>query len=128
MHSPEQAVGAWVDMWNSYDLSRVDRLFLADARVTYFSSEKERLIKGIDALREHHRGFGFVEGGKVQENKLWLEDLSFEDFGAAVIVVGIWFFRRIGGRTQRGPMTFVYLRGDDGLRLAHAHFAGYREK
>lgn len=42
-------------MWNSYDLTLVDHLFLADAYVTYFSSEKEGLITGIEALRDTER-------------------------------------------------------------------------
>ena len=57
---PEEAVSTWVSMWNSYDLSLVDELFLTDPTVTYFSSEKEGLIKGIDAVSKHHAGFGFV--------------------------------------------------------------------
>ena len=69
----EELVNSWTAMWNSYDLSMVDKLFLQDSRVSYFSSEREGLIKGFDAVREHHAGFGFVEGGKSQENRLWLE-------------------------------------------------------
>ena len=32
-------VDAWVSIWNSYDLSKVEELFLNDSRVAYFSSE-----------------------------------------------------------------------------------------
>jgi hypothetical protein len=39
----EEVVNAWVSMWNSYNLSLVDRLFLIGSNVTCFSSEKEGL-------------------------------------------------------------------------------------
>jgi len=90
----DRYVAAWVEMWNSYDLSMVDRLFLTDSRVTYFSSEKEGLITGIETVREHHREFGFVEGGKEQDNRLWVEELHTSVFGPTAIVTGIWFFTR----------------------------------
>ena len=44
-----RVVDAWVSMWNSHDLSMVDRLFLKDSRPTYSSSEKQDIIKGIEA-------------------------------------------------------------------------------
>ena len=87
-------VDAWVEIWNTYDLNQVDKLFLQDERVTYFSSEKEGAVIGIDAVREHHRGFGFVEGGKDQPNKLWVEDLHTSAFEESAVVTGIWFFKR----------------------------------
>jgi len=124
----ENLVGAWVAMWNSYDLSMVDKLFLTDSTVTYFSSEKEGLIRGIDSVREHHAGFGFVEGGKVQENKLWLEDVQTDIFGPAVIITGIWFFRRgpeTSGEIQRGPVTFLYVQKGSEYRIAHVNFGNY---
>jgi len=55
-------------MWNSYDLSMVDTLFLTDDRLTYLSSKMEGVIRGVENVREHHRGFGFVVGGKDQDN------------------------------------------------------------
>jgi hypothetical protein len=112
-------------MWNSYDLSQVNELFLTDSNLTYFSSEREGVIKGIQAVREHHRGFGFVEGGKVQENELWVEDLHTSDLGSFAIVTGIWFFRRASGEIQRGPVTFVYVQKGDDYLLAHLNFANY---
>ncbi len=121
----------WVAAWNSYDLGEVDRLFLADSRVTYFSSEREGLLRGIEELRRHHEGFGFVSGGKVQPNRLWLEDLHAERFGDTAVVGGIWFFKRgaePGARVQRGPVTFVAVRTETGWRLAHLHFANYPER
>jgi ketosteroid isomerase-like protein len=122
-------IDAWVEMWNTYDLDRVEKLFLTDARVTYFSSEKEGLIRGIDALVSHHEGFGFVRGGKEQPNRLWLEDLIQEGFASTVVVAGIWYFGRGPegeAPPQRGPVTFVCVRDDAEWRLAHVHFATYR--
>ncbi len=60
----EKLVQDWVEMWNTYDLDQVQRLFLDDQRLTYFSSEKEGIIRGMDAVLEHHRGFGFVRPSK----------------------------------------------------------------
>jgi len=123
-------VDAWVDMWNTYDLDRVEELFLDDARVTYFSSEKEGLIRGIDALVAHHEGFGFVRGGKDQPNRLWLEDLHQESFGEAAVVGATWLFRRGPDPEtppQRGPVTFVCVREGGAWRFAHMHFATYPE-
>jgi len=124
----EELVSAWVSMWNSYNLSLVEKLFLADSNVTYFSSEEEGLIKGITALREHHKGFGFVEGGKVQPNKLWVENLQTNIYGPVAIVNGVWFFRRgskDSGEPQHGPVTIVFVQTEDEYRIAHMHFANY---
>jgi len=124
----EESIDAWIAMWNSYDLSLVDKLFLTDSTVTYFSSEKEGLIRGIDAVREHHAGFGFVESGKVQENILWLEDVQTDIFESAAVVTGIWFFRRgpeASGELQRGPVTFVYVQKGNEYRIAHVNFGKY---
>ena len=106
-------ITSWVAMWNSYDLTMVDKLFLQDSRVSYFSSEKEGLIQGITAVREHHVEFGFIEGGKSQENKLWVEDVHTSDFGKAAVVAGIWYFQRgldNPENVQKGPFTFVCLQ------------------
>lgn len=124
----EEFVSAWVLMWNSYDLSLVDELFLTDSHVTYFSSEKEGLIKGFKAIRDYHEGFGFVEGGKVQPNKLWVEDLHTIMYGPVGIVTGVWYFRRREkdtDKTQNGPVTIIYLQIEDEYRIAHMHFANY---
>jgi ketosteroid isomerase-like protein len=125
MISTEQLLEAWVAVWNSYDLNQVDRLFLKDDRLTYFSSEKEGLIRGIEAVREHHRKFGFVEGGKVSENKLWLKDLQVSDFGPVAVAAAIWIFRRASGQEQRGPVTFVCVKEEGEYRLVHLHFSNY---
>ena len=121
-------LGRWVSMWNTYDLTLVDSLFLTDSRLTYFSSEKEGLIQGLEAVREHHVGFGFVEGGKEQENELWLDDLQTQSFGDVVAVEGVWYFRAASGdsaATQKGPVTFLYVLVADTYRIAHVHFANY---
>jgi len=127
----EETVNKWVAMWNSYDLSQVDNLFITDSSVTYFSSEKEGVIKGIEALREHHKGFGFVEGGKAQENKLWLKDIHTGIYGSTAVVTGIWLFQRASdppGKVQRGPVTMVYVYKDNEYRIAHMNFGNYESE
>ncbi len=122
------AVDAWVAMWNSYDLDLVDELFLADSSVTYLSSEREGVITGIDAVREHHAGFGFVPGGEPTQTTLWVENLHATMPGEIAIVTGTWYFRSgpdATGELQRGPMTLVFVPADDGYRIAHAHFSDY---
>ena len=122
---PVEITRPWVTLWSSYDLDQVDRLFLRSEMLTYFSSEREGLIRGIDAVREHHRSFGFVPGGKPSDGKLWLEGLEADSFGDAVLVAGIWYFQRGSEPPQRGPVTFLYVRAGDEYRLAHLHFANY---
>ncbi len=121
-------VGDWVKMWNTYDLDQVDRLFITDQRLTYLSSEKEGILQGIEAIREHHRSFGFVEGGRDQRNKLWVDSLVTTDLGSTAVVAGIWYFQRPDGALQRGPMTMVYLLEEEEFRIVHMHFATYLEK
>ena len=119
-------VDAWIALWNSYDLDQVERLFLMDARVTYFSSEKQGIVRGAEALRAHHAGFGFVPGGKASANRLWQEDRQADAFADCAVVTAIWCFQRGGaGRVQRGPVTLVYVRAGDGWRIAHANFGNY---
>lgn len=122
------AVDAWVAMWNSYDLDAVDELFLTDSAVSYLSTEREGVITGIHAVREHHAGFGFVSGGEAPETTLWVENIQVSEPGQVAIVTGTWHFRRgpdATGELQRGPVTFVYVPTDNGYRIAHAHFAEY---
>lgn len=120
-------VDEWVKFWNTYDLDQVERLFLSDGRVTYFSSEKQGAIKGYEALVRHHEGFGFVKGGKVQPNRLWLEDVDIEDFGDSAIVCAVWFFKRPSAENpQKGPVTIVYEKTPDGWRITHANFGNYK--
>jgi hypothetical protein len=126
MNFDPKLVDEWVAIWNSYDLDQIPPLFLADERVTYFSSEKEGAVKGFQALMDHHRGFGFVEGGKESPNKLWLEDVHVATYDASAVVTAIWFFRRGGsGQVQKGPVTLVYVPVGDGFRIAHANFSNY---
>jgi ketosteroid isomerase-like protein len=116
----------WVTLWNTYDLDEVHNLFLNDDRVTYFSSEKEGIVKGFQALIDHHQGFGFIKGGKSSLNKLWLEDVDIAVFNDSAIITGIWYFRRNGSnRDQKGPVTLVYIRDSDTFRIAHANFSNY---
>lgn len=118
---------AWVDLWRTYDLDRVRELFLPDARVTYLSSEREGLITGLEALIEHHEGFGFVAGGVVPELELWVEDTAGRSFGNTAVVTGVWYFgdRAQRDSAQRGPMTIVYTLHGGEYRIAHMHFANY---
>ena len=125
-------VGAWVELWGTYDLSRVDDLFLAGPDTTYFSSEKQGLIVGFDAVREHHAGFGFVEGGVAPAQELWVEDVDARVFGESVVVNAIWYFgdrAAAGGADsdslQKGPMTSVWVLDRDTYKIAHMHFASY---
>lgn len=124
-------VADWVEMWNSYDLDQVGDLFLNDDRLTYFSSEKEGLIRGMDAVQEHHRGFGFVSGGEKRPSRLWMEEVKIDPMGDAAVVTGIWFFQsdpESGTEPQRGPVTIVCLRTDAGWRFGHMNFSSYPEQ
>ena len=118
----------WVDLWRTYDLDRLDDLFLTDDRLTYLSSEKEGLIVGRDAVREHHVGFGFVSGGKAPEQELWVDEVHATQLGSTAVVTAVWYF---GDRTlppaenQRGPATFVYTMDRGEYRLAHLNFGNY---
>ncbi|MCW4051163.1 MAG: nuclear transport factor 2 family protein [Candidatus Bathyarchaeota archaeon] len=122
----EEAVNEWVKIWNNYNLNRVKELFLIDERVTYFSSEKQGLIKGIDNLVAHHKEFGFIEGGKDIGNTLWLEDVSIEEFSDTAVVKADWLFQRKGSDlTQKGPVTLVFVKVNGKPKIAHAHFSNY---
>lgn len=125
MFDMEKVVGEWIDMWNSYDLNRVKDLFLDSQDLTYFSSDKEGPIKGLEGVINHHSGFGFVPGGRKQGNKLWVENLQSFPLESAVVVTGLWHFRRIMGMHQWGPFTFVYIEKDGRHLLAHLHFSRY---
>jgi hypothetical protein len=124
----EECVAKWVKFWNTYDLDEVEDLFLQDDRLTYFSSEKEGAIIGFDAVLEHHRGFGFIHGGKDQPNKLWVEDLHFSDFDSSVVVTGVWIFQKPGESKQRGAVTIVYIQHGDQFKIAHMNFSEYKDE
>ena len=125
--SPERLTEAWVRMWNTYDLNQVGQLFLRDNRVTYFSSEKQGLITDYPNLIEHHRGFGFEQGGSQREASLWIDVPSIAQFGETAVVATIWYFGDPDepGDAQRGPMSLVAVTTPDGYRIAHMHFASY---
>jgi len=122
-----RAVTAWVEMWNSYDLNEVDRLFVVGPEVSYFSSEKSGLIQGIDAVREHHRELGFIPGGKKTDSTLWIDDVRTTILGDTAVVTATWYFRRSADESaaaQKGPMTAVYVRRGTEWRIVHMHFSG----
>ena len=119
----DRTLAAWTLMWNRYDLDQVDRLFVTDSSLSYFSSERDGLLQGVEALRAHHTGFGFVSGGKDQPNQLSLESVVTHWQGATAVVLATWIFRRADGSAQKGPVTFVLVPRSDGYRIAHAHFA-----
>lgn len=126
----DENMAAWVNLWNTYDLSLVDDLFLTDSTVTYFSSEREGLITGIEAVLTHHEGFGFVHGGKEAEQELWVDDVHTATHGPTSIVTGVWFFGQrddAPDEVQRGPFTFVYVLMGAEYRLAHLNFGTYLE-
>ncbi len=120
-------IDRWLELWASYDIDLLGEIFWNNPALTYFSSEKEGLIRGFENLIPHHEGFGFVSGGKVPEKSLWLEALDFTNHGDVVVVNAIWFFgNRSELNPQNGPVTFVLVRTDDQLvRIAHTHFANY---
>jgi hypothetical protein len=131
----------WVEMWNSYDLNAVASLFLDDDRLTYFSSEREGVIRGFESVMEHHRGFGFRPGGADGGSRLWVEELRADLFGETSVITGIWYFQRaealpddgslpVGGSEtrsppQKGPVTFVCVHEDGAWRFVHMSFGEY---
>lgn len=123
----EAEVAKWVDLWATYDLNKLDDLFLQDERLTYFSSEYEGMMSGGVALREHHESFGFVEGGLEPEQELWVEDIRTTDLGGAHMIAAIWYFGDRANRDEagHGPMTVIYLPDADGYKISHMHFANY---
>ena len=125
MSSIDQLIETWISSWNTYDLSSIDRLFLNDMHLTYFSSEKQGVIKGFESVKEHHRGFGFIPGGKTSENKLWLEDIQMNLFESITVVTAIWLFQKPGKPVQRGPVTFVCLKTAQDYRFIHLNFSTY---
>ena len=125
---PDELVREWVEMWNSYDLDQVHRLFLDDQRLTYFSSEREGIIRGMDAVLEHHRGFGFVLGGESKPSRLWVEGLRTDYLGETAVITGIWYFQSTSESEespQKGPVTFVCVRAAGEWRFVHMNFSEY---
>ncbi|MFC2158851.1 YybH family protein [Acidobacteriota bacterium] len=124
----DEVLKEWVEMWNTYDLDRVKELFLNEERLTYFSSEREGTIRGLEAVLKHHEGFGFIPGGKSTENRLWVEGIQTDLFGITAIVTAVWYFKKPDAETQRGPMTVVYALTQEGWRIAHMNFSEYRNE
>jgi hypothetical protein len=128
---PGELVRAWVEMWNSYDLHQVKTLFLNDPGLSYFSSEREGVIRGMEALLEHHRGFGFVPGGSPRTSRLWVEGLAIDLFGETAVLTAIWHFERGGVDVvepeppQRGPVTFVCVHRQGRWWFVHMNFGNY---
>jgi tetratricopeptide (TPR) repeat protein len=124
--SVQSALSAWALAWNTYDLDLAAALFVNGPSATYYSSEKPGRIDGFDAVMAHHRGFGFVTQGKAADARLWLGDLDIREEGQFGYATATWFFDRdVAAATapQRGPVTFVLQRANDGWRILHAHFA-----
>ncbi len=124
--SVASTLNAWVLAWNTYDLDLAGGLFTTQPAPSYYSSEKPGRIAGREALLSHHKGFGFVPGGKASDSRLWLEDLAVEERGDTAFATATWLFDRdVAGTAapQRGPVTFVLFKDSDGWRIAHAHFA-----
>jgi len=124
----EALVDDWVAMWNSYDLNQVRELFLDDSRLTYFSSEKQGILRGMDALITHHEGFGFLPGGDDRSSRLWLDGVETDLLGEAAIITGIWFFQSdpdSPGEPQKGPVTIVASRHGGRWWFVHMNFSEY---
>ena len=122
-------IAGWTRFWNTYDLDELGVLFVMDERVTYFSSEKQGLLRGPAALRQHHIGFGFTPGGKASANALWLEQIAEGRLDRrTVLVTAIWCFRRATTPdvVQRGPVSAVVIRTPRGPRIVHMNFSTYR--
>lgn len=121
-------IARWTRFWNRYYLDELEALFVMDERVTYFSSEKQGLLRGPTALRQHHSGFGFVPGGKVSANALWLEQIAEDRLDrGATLITAIWCFRRAATPDviQRGPLSAVVIRTPRGPRFVHMNFSTY---
>jgi len=57
-----------------------------------------------------------------------VEDLHFADFDSSAVVTGIWYFQKPDALIQRGPVTIVYIRQGDQLRIAHMNFSEYKDE
>jgi ketosteroid isomerase-like protein len=122
-------IAQWQTFWNTYDLDQMDNLFMNNDALTYFSSEKQGLTRGFDAMIEHHKGFGFVPGGDKKDAKLWLENIETDYVGDMAIVAAIWFFDTVRDGKKvimKGPVSFICAKDNAGkYKLQHVHFANY---
>jgi imidazolonepropionase-like amidohydrolase/ketosteroid isomerase-like protein len=125
--SPTDLMDQWLAMWRRYDLDRVRDLFLDDDALTYFPSDREGLITGIDAVLAYHEELGFAPGGFEPDDELWLEDVTVANLGESAVIGAIWHF---GSQVNpagagRGPLTMVLLRTAAGFRISHVGFGNY---
>jgi imidazolonepropionase-like amidohydrolase len=125
--TPNALLDAWIGMWRRYDLDWVEELFVPDDALTYFASDREGLIEGIDAVRAYHADVGFVPGGFAPENELWLEQVTIADFGESAVVGAMWYFGNRVNRlaAARGPMTMVLASTSSGFKISHLNFGNY---
>jgi imidazolonepropionase-like amidohydrolase len=126
--SPTNLIDQWLAMWKLYDLDRVRDLFLNDDAVTYFPSDREGLVTGIDAVLAYHEELGFTPGGFGPDEELWLEDVTVANLGESAVVGAIWYFGSPANRAAagRGPLTMVLVRTPSGFRISHVNFGNYR--
>ena len=125
--SPTDLLDAWLTMWRRYDLDRVRDLFLNDDALTYFPSDGEGVITGLDAVLTYHEGLGFAAGGFQPDGELWLEDVTVANLGESAVIGAIWHFGSRANRAAagRGPLTMVLTRTSSGFRISHVHFGNY---
>jgi tetratricopeptide (TPR) repeat protein len=118
-------IGRWVVLWNTYDLDRVDALFLEDEDLHYISSEQAGILQGFEAVRQLHAGFGFVPGGTDRASRLWVENTAVNIYGLTAVVTGRWHFQQADPTTPRqsGTFTMILVPQKRRLAIAHAHFA-----
>ncbi len=128
--TPEAILDGWVDSWASYDLGMVDELFYHHPSTSYFSSEIDGLIVGFDRIREHHAGFGFLEGGGEASATLWVDEVTITEVGDSASIAATWHFGDSADEAsdQFGPMTMVVSIVDGGYRITHMHFGNYPQE
>ena len=126
--SPSDLLDAWLTMWRRYDLDRVRDVFLNDDALTYFPSDAEGLITGIDAVLTYHEGLGFSSGGFQPDDELWLEGVTIVNLGESAVIGATWYFGSRANRPAagRGPLSMLLTRTSAGLRISHLHLGNYR--
>jgi imidazolonepropionase-like amidohydrolase len=125
--SPNDLLDDWLAMWRRYDLDRVRDLFLNADALTYFPSDAEGLITGMDDVVAYHQDLGFTPGGFEPEGELWLEDVTIADLGQSAVLGAVWYFGSRANRQAagRGPLTMLLAQTSSGFRIAHVHFGNY---
>ena len=125
--SPREALEAWLAAWRSYDLDRLDDIFLEEDDLTFFPSDGQEVLRGYDAVEAWHRAQGFVPGGFAPQEELWLEDVVVANFDRSAVITAVW---RFGNRVApeggaRGRLTVVLLRTPAGYRISHVNMGRY---